>query len=293
MNVISASRRTDLPAWYGDWFMNRIRAGFAVYRNPFGGQEHRVSLGQAEVIAFVFWTRNPLPFLPHLERLLSLGYRACFQFTVTGYGSPLEAGVPPWPRAVKSFESVARLLGPRHVRWRYDPILVGGGFTPDFHRKNFSHLASRLEGLTEACHISFVQFYRKTRRNLDELEERSGIRIADPEETVKTELAVELRSIAASRGIRLLSCCTPVLDRAGVEQGACVDAGWIRALRPDLPDLRLKIRPSRKGCLCAESRDIGAYDTCLGGCVYCYANQHPLAARRRFAEQDPDSERLG
>ncbi|MBU0753680.1 MAG: DUF1848 domain-containing protein [Planctomycetes bacterium] len=292
MNIISASRRTDLPARYGAWFMNRIDAGFADYRNPFGGQIHRVDLRPEEVAAFVFWTKNALDFTSTLRWLLARSYKAYFQYTLTGFGKPLEPGVPPAPRVVKNFKEISDLLGPSFVRWRYDPIVMAPGFENDFHLKNFESLARRLKGFTRVCHISFVQFYRKTDRRIKNLIEEQGLLVRDPEPEEKIELATRLSGIAESYGIRLVSCCMPILTEAGIPAGSCVDVDLIRKLRPDLSEPSFKPRPSREGCRCVESRDIGAYDTCLGGCVYCYATQNPAIAQRRADEHDPEGERM-
>lgn len=291
MNIISASRRTDLPAWYGEWLIRRVEAGSASYRNPFGGQIHTVSLIPEEVTAFVFWTRNASPFMAALRKLLDLGYKACFQYTLTGYGKLLEPGVPSYRRVIRNMEALSDLLGPAFVRWRYDPILMGPGYDRDFHLKNFALLAKRLEGRVEVCHTSFLQFYRKVDRNLEHLEQRTGLTLVDPPDEEKVSLAGELSSMAASHGIQLKSCCYPLLGEAGLEEGSCVDPDLIRKLRPDL-DLKLKARPTRKGCGCVESRDIGAYDTCLGGCIYCYATQNLETAKRKAEGHDPDGAAL-
>ncbi|MFH1999626.1 MAG: DUF1848 domain-containing protein [Planctomycetota bacterium] len=292
MNIISASRRTDIPARYGPWLMNRIRAGSASYRNPFGGTIHQVSLRPEEVIAWVFWTKNAKPFVPCLQELLACRYKACFQYTINGYGPVLEPGVPPAGRVIENFKKISALLGPSFTRWRYDPVVMGHGYDRDFHVKNFSRLAGRLEGHTRVCHTSFVQYYQKTVRHFDRLTQEQGLTVFDPEEHEKTGLAAELRDIASSHGIQLVSCCYPLLQEAGIEAGRCIDPELIRMLRPDLQNLSLKARPTREGCGCAESRDIGAYDTCLHGCVYCYATQKIETARRRAESHDPDSETL-
>jgi hypothetical protein len=287
MNIISASRRTDLPARYGDWLIRRVEAGTASYRNPFGGQIHSVDLSLEEVIAFVFWTRDASPFMNPLRRLLEMGYKAYFQYTLTGYGTVLEPGIPPPLRTVGNMKGLSDLLGPALVRWRYDPILLGGHYDRAFHLNNFSRWAQRLEGDVEICHTSFLQFYRKVDRHIERLEQRTGMRLIDPLDEEKVSLAKELSSIAASHGIRLVSCCYPLLGEAGLQEGRCVDPDLIGKLRPDL-DLRLKVRPTRKGCGCVESRDIGAYDTCTGGCVYCYATASPETAKRKAEGHDPD-----
>lgn len=293
MHVISASRRTDIPAHYSGWFRNRLEAGFAAYRNPFGGQIHRVSLQPEDVIAFLFWTRDATPFLPVLEELVKRGCKAAFQYTITGYGSPLEPGVSPTDRAARAFERLSDKLGPRFVRWRYDPIVLSRRWDRDYHLRRFESLLEQLEGKTDTCHTSFVQFYRKAERRFSRLAREDGEIIDERPDGEKIALARELDSLAASRGVRLVSCCYPLLDDAGIPRGRCVDPAMIRELRPDLADSALKLRPTRKGCGCAESRDIGAYDTCPASCLYCYATGNPEKARRRWEEHDPEAERLG
>jgi len=292
MNVISASRRTDIPAWYGSWLQKRLEAGSASYRNPFGGRVHTVSLKPADVIAFVFWTRNALPFLPVLENLLERGYRAAFQYTVTGYGPPLEGNAPAEAEALEGLERISDIVGPDAVRWRYDPIAVSGALNRGFHLNNFDRLLRRIEGKTTVCHTSFVQFYRKTRRRLALLASTAGQTFRDPDDEEKISLARELKEMAAARGVELVSCCYPLLERAGVSAGSCVDPGLIGRLRPDLAGLKLKPGPSRDGCRCAASRDIGAYNTCLHACAYCYATDGVESARAAHARHDPEGETL-
>ena len=292
MNIISLSRRTDIPAWYGAWFANRLEAGFATYRNPFGGTIHRVSLEPKEVIAFAFWTRNALPFLPVLKRCVAGGYRSFFLYTITGYGSPIENGVPPTEMAIDGFKAVSKMLGPECVRWRYDPILFSKKMDSSFHLENFEKILKGVAGSTRICHTSFVQFYKKTDRRLTALAEKEGDSFFDPPAEEKIALARELRAMAASHGVRLVSCCTELLGRAGVAAGACVDSALIARLRPDIEDGIPKPHPTRGGCLCAQSRDIGAYNTCLGECVYCYATAGAETARRAHAAHDPEGERL-
>jgi len=292
MNVISASRRTDIPAWYGDWFRRRLNAGQASYRNPFGGQIHTVSLRPEDVIAFVFWTRWTEPFLPVLETLLERGYQVYFQHTLTGYGPPLEPNVPPLGKAVESMIRLSRRLRPELVRWRYDPIVLSGERDHAFHLRHFEALCRRLEGTTKQCHTSFVQFYRKVRRNLDKLEREKGEAIFEARTEERLTLAAAMSRVAAQHGIRLVSCCDPLLHEAGIPEGRCVDAELIESVRPDLPGLRLPRKPLRPGCGCAASRDIGAYNSCLGGCRYCYATESPQAAAAHHARHDPQSEIL-
>ena len=293
MQIVSASRRTDIPAHYGGWFRSRLDAGFAAYRNPFSGEIHQVSLKPEDVIAFLFWTRKAGPSLPLLEELERRGYKASFQYTLTGYGPLLEPGVSPLESAVDGFKRLSDIVGPGFVRWRYDPIILTERWDRGYHLCRFEALLDQLEGRTDTCHTSFVQFYAKTAKRFSLLAQEKGVTVDDPPDEAKIALARELHGLAASRGVELVSCCYPLLDEAGIARGRCVDPAMIRALRPDLDDLPLKIRPTRKGCGCAESRDIGAYDTCPASCLYCYAVGNPEKARLRHERHDPGAERLG
>jgi len=290
MNIISASRRTDIPAWYGEWFLNRLRAGYAVYRNPFGGQYHRVSVRPDDVIAFVFWTRNALPFLPILDRHVRPLYRSIFLYTINGYGPPLEPHAHDQAESIAGFERISELLGPDSVHWRYDPIVLSERMTRDDHLRAFEETARKLEGKTSVCHTSFVQFYKKTSRRLNRLAEETGDDYGDRADGEKIALAEELKDQAAARGIELVSCCAPLLDRAGLRRGRCIDPALIARLRPDLADLNLKPRPTREGCGCAASRDIGAYNTCRSGCVYCYATDSAAGSAADSAAEESAGE---
>ncbi len=292
MNIISASRRTDIPAWYGEWFSNRLREGYAVYRNPFGGQNHRVSILPEDVIAFVFWTRNASPFVPVLDKQVRRRYRSVVLYTVNGYGPPFEPPAHDRADVLAGFERVSDLLGPDAVRWRYDPILLSDRMNRDAHLRAFENLARRLEGKTHLCHTSFVQFYRKTSRTLSRLAKETNDVCRDPTDDEKIALARDLKDLAASRGIELVSCSAVLLDEAGIERGRCVDPDLIARLRPDLPGMKLKTRPTREGCRCAASRDIGAYNTCQAGCVYCYATDDSRRARRALENHDPEAKSL-
>ncbi len=292
LSIVSASRRTDIPAWYGDWFLNRLEAGTVKCRNPFGGQVYTVSLEPEDVVAFVFWTRNAAPFLPVLDRVIDLGYRAVFQYTIVGYGPPLEGNAHSPGDAVDAFTELSQKLGPPSVRWRYDPIVLSDKMDRRYHLRNFEGLLKKIEGKTTTCHTSFVRFYRKTRRRLSLLEKKTGEIFDDPADEKKILLARELGEMAASRGVRLVSCCCPVLDKAGLPRGRCVDPDLIASLRPDIENLSLKKAPTREGCGCAASRDIGAYDTCIAGCAYCYATASQKAATKRRGEHDPEADSL-
>ncbi|MBI2864239.1 MAG: DUF1848 domain-containing protein [Chloroflexi bacterium] len=285
MRIISASRRTDIPAFYSKWLLGRLRAGFCHWRSPYGGQIHRVSLLPADCLAIVFWTRNPRPLLPTLKSLHEAGYRFYFQFTINGYPRAIETHNPPAEDAIHTFQRLTEVISPELVIWRYDPILLGLATSEAYHLERFDQLSRQLEGYARRCVFSFVDFYGKTERNLKGVEQELGA-FQRPSANEQRSLAHQLRDIGLSRGITLYSCCEQALVGEGIEQAHCVDADMIAKLRPDL-QLRLKSAPTRRDCGCFESTDIGAYDTCAFGCAYCYATSSRTLALDRLRSHDP------
>ena len=284
--ILSASRRTDLPAFHARWFVERVRAGYCHWVHPYTGQVRRVSLRPADVRAIVFWTRHPGPLLPWLSEIQALERPLLFHFTITGQGPPVEAHNPPVETALRRFEELAGRLGPDAVLWRYDPILFEDERAAAMHRRRFAELAARLEGMTRRCTISFVDFYGKTERNLGTLERARGAPFLRPGGAEKRALARELSAIAAGRGMDTLSCCDDELVGEGVGKSRCIDPDAIgRVAGRPLPTV--EPRPTRKDCGCVRSVDIGTYDTCGFGCAYCYAVSSERTARRRIAECDP------
>lgn len=308
MHVISASRRTDIPAFYTPWLLNRIRAGYCITTNPFSGRRDRVSLDPADVVAFVFWTRNPAPLMPHLDELDARGFRYTFSVTITGYQRDLDASGPIPEAAVRAFRELSDRVGPRFVRWRYDPIVLTQEMNADYHRRAFERLSRALSGSTRECILSFLQLYRKNRPRMEQAAEAGRFaygyipvgrvpptrfgRVLEIEEM--RALAADLGAIAASQGIRVLSCCNNLLVQplANVHPARCVDPDLIAALRPSL-QLDLQPGPTRPDCGCAASRDIGAYNTCAHACAYCYATRDPATARAYLERHDPTAEFLG
>lgn len=278
MHLISASRRTDLPAFYADWFVERTRAGSVSYVNPFNARVHTVSLAPDEVAAIVFWTRNFAPMMRHLTELESRGYRYLVQFTITGLPRIYETHVPPVKAAVAQLRRLADRCGPGRVLWRYDPILLSPDTGPDFHLRHFESLARALEGATRQCTISFVEVYGKVRKNF----ERRCLPTPGAPLEERRKLASGLGVIAAGRGIRVAACCNDELMGPEVGKARCVDLEQIRGLWPEL-DFSAPRAPTREECGCFRSYDVGAYDTCLHGCIYCYATRDRGIARDRHA----------
>ncbi|KIL97612.1 DNA repair photolyase [Paramagnetospirillum magnetotacticum MS-1] len=292
--IISASYRTDIPAFYGRWFLNRFRAGWAKAVNPYGRQISTIAL-RSGVDGFVFWTRNPGPFRDALDEIRRAQLPFVVQCTLTGYPRALESSVIEVERSLALMAELAGRHGPRVVVWRYDPI-VATSLTPlDWHEANFARLAERLEGVTDEVSVSFATLYRKTGRNLEVAARAHHFGWGDPSPDDKRALLRRLGERAAGHGIRLTLCSQPDLVGPGTLPSSCIDArrledvaaGWGLDRR-----ISAKVKGNRPGCQCFESRDIGEYDTCPHGCVYCYAVGTRSLAKRRYAEHDPDSEFL-
>ncbi|MBY0430251.1 MAG: DUF1848 domain-containing protein [Rhodospirillales bacterium] len=281
--IVSASYRTDIPAFYAEWFQARFRAGFAHVANPYGGPAYTVKLRQG-VDGFVFWTRNARPFREALTEVAAAGIPFMIQYTVTGYPRPLEAAVVEAERSVAVIRDLAAAYGPRAMVWRYDPILFTSLTPGTWHEATFARLAAALEGAVDEAVISFAGLYRKTARNLAAAAASHGFVWEDPPWEVKHRLRRRLESIASRHGMVLTVCSQP---EAGGQPARCVDAQRLAEIagRPFIA----RRKGNRPGCLCAESRDIGAYDTCPHGCVYCYAVTNREGAKVGYGRHDAGS----
>jgi hypothetical protein len=287
MHLISASRRTDIPAFYSSWFLERIRAGRVSWASPYGGRISEISLSPEDVAAIVFWTRNFSPMLPHLPELEERGHRYLVHFTLTDLPRRYESHVPGRKAAVAQLRRISHRIGPDRLLWRYDPILIGPDTGPEFHLRAFERLAAELEGATRQCSISFVQIYGKVRRNFA----RIGLPLPVAEPALRRSLASRLGEIGASRGIGVKACCSDDLLGPFVGKARCIDREAILALWPGL-DLRAGSAPTREQCGCFRSFDVGAYDSCPHGCLYCYANRDRETAAEKRREHDPRGETL-
>jgi nucleotide-binding universal stress UspA family protein len=288
--IVSASYRTDIPAFYGRWFRNRLAAGFCEVVNPYSGAVHTVALGAREVDGFVFWTRNARPFRGVLDAVAGRGTPFVVQYTVTGYPRALEPSVAQPEQGVAEIREIARTHGARTVVWRYDPVVLSSLTPAAWHRRTFADLARALSGAVDEVVLSFMHVYAKTRRNTARAAARHGFEWRDPGAAEKRDLLAELAAIAADCGIAATLCAQPDLLGQGLEPARCIDAQRLADLagRP----LAARGAGNRPGCACSESRDIGAYDSCPHGCVYCYAVRAPAAAKARHRAHDPDAPML-
>jgi hypothetical protein len=292
--IVSASYRTDIPAFYGEWFANRFAAGFAKVVNPYGRQISTVPLRQG-VDGFVFWTRNARPFADALAMVRRAELPFIITYTVTGYPRALESSVIDPQRALTDIRSLAEKYGPRALVWRYDPIVFSDLTPPDFHRANFARLAEGLAGAVDEAVISFAAIYKKTVRNMDTAARAHGFAWGDAADGEKLALAGDLAAIAAGHGMRLSLCSQVDYTAPGTKAAACVDARRLEEVAAHWGLQRAiaaKVKGNRPGCLCFESRDIGEYDTCPHGCAYCYAVGSRTLAKRRHHDHDPAGEFL-
>ena len=281
--IVSASRRTDIPALYSEWLMNRLRAGYAMTKNPMNpAQVRRVELTREAVDGFVFWTKDPAPMLPRLHALDAMGFAYYFQFTLTPYHGDIEANLRPKAEIVETFRALSAKIGRERVVWRYDPNLVNERYTVDYHCRAFTRLCGLIGGCTDTVVISFVDMYKKLRSPL----------IRPMTEGEMAELAGFIGETARAHGLHAAACCEAAdLTPYGIGRSACIDAARLARIA----GREIKAAPDknqRTGCGCAAAVDLGAYNTCTNGCVYCYANAGKAAAAKNFAAHDPAGEFL-
>lgn len=266
--ILSVSRRTDIPAFYGDWFINRLKEGFVYVRNPMNiHQVSKIPLSPEKVECIVFWTKNPSEkFIKDLKILDKLGYRYYFQFSITSYDQKIEVNIPKKTILMERFKQLSNQIGKEKVIWRYDPIFFNEHYDFDYHKKWFEYIAAKLENHTEKCIISFLDYYSKIRSRLI----FNGI--PEVQEQQMHEFAFYLSAIGNKYDIKVESCCEEIdLSSVGIEHGHCINADLINRICPMQYDFK-KDKSQRQACGCIESIDIGSYNTCRNGCIYCYAN---------------------
>lgn len=290
--ILSVSRRTDIPAFYMPWFMERVRAGFCRVPHPFRpSQVREVSLRAEHVHAIVFWTRHAAPLQPHVDELTGLGYRFYVLYTLLDYPPAFEPSALPLKRRLAAFRELAARLGPERVVWRYDPIIFSAATDARFHRETFSHLAETLRGSTRRCIVSLLTPYPKVMERLSPLT-GSAFRVRSPTFRDLEELIPTLVKIARECGMGVTSCASQIdLRPYGVEPGACIDPQLLAQVC-NLTESWPRDPGQRPACRCVASVDIGIYDTCPMGCRYCYATRHPDRAIARFRRHDPRAEAL-
>ena len=290
--IISISRRTDIPAWYSKWLKRRFADGYVEYSNPFTGRKYGLGLKPEDVAGIVFWSRDFRPSYRLIDELKTKGYPMIFHFTLTPYEKPFEEYGLPFEISLEQIKHLSNTFSPEHVVWRYDPIILSSVTDSRWHVERFSSIASALKPYTRRCHFSFIQIYRKVDINFCRILPRYKIKLFEPSIDERVALAQELEKIALESNIRMLACCQPELVEKGIAKASCVDTKLLQSLYPERI-IKAKLNPLRKGCGCHDSRDIGAYDTCPNGCLYCYATESVYNAQKFHSRFKPSKQILG
>ena len=285
--IISASRATDIPAFYADWFFRRLEKGYVRWRNPFSGQDSYVSFGNTRFI--VFWSKNPASLLPYLPMLKKRGIGCYIHFTLNDYEAEgLETNVPPLSQRIETFRRAVEVLGRGAVVWRFDPLILTDKINIDTLLEKIAYIANALTGYTEKLVFSFadIESYKKVSRNL----RQNGINYREWDEDSMCEFALRLSTLNRDNwNFRLATCAERIdLSGYGIEHNRCIDPELISRRAPD--DLALQNflynaktdSGQRKACGCILSKDIGSYNTCPHGCLYCYANTSSASALSNY-----------
>ena len=293
--IISASRRTDIPALFGDWFMHRIRAGYFLENGPMGVKQQKIiSLMPEDVDCFVFMTKYPAPFLKNLELLDKRGYRYYFQYTLNDYPLCFEPHLPPLSERTEVFKRLSEKIGPSRVVWRYDPIIISNHSSVEYHIQRFARLAFMLENYTRRVTISFLNIHGNSKlRNFVQLNKLTGEDITAAANREKLAMLVRnLSTIARATGLEIQTCTESVnLERYGVRHGKCVDEELINKLYG--LSLKYKKDPAQPlECLCAGAADMGSYNTCKYQCSYCYAIRDERAVMQSMQRHNVKSPSL-
>lgn len=278
--IINTGQRTDIPAFYAEWFANRLREGFVCVRNPFYPEQvSRYRLDPSVVDVIGFCTKNPAPMFRYMDLLE--GYGQFWFVTITPYGRDIEPNVPDKHRLLDDFRRLSDMVGTNAIGWRYDPIFLSECYTVDYHLRAFGQMAAALDGYTDTVVISFVDLYPKVRKNFPEALEVTREQ--------RLELGKAIIGIASSHGMTVKPCAEgDELAPYGADCGGCMRVSdYERAIGRRL--VVPKRKPARDACACYLSCDIGAYDSCRHLCRYCYANAEPEKVLARSRLHDPAS----
>lgn len=278
--IINTGCRTDIPAYYSEWFFNRIKAGYVYVRNTyFKNQVTKYQLIPDVVDCLAFCTKDPAPMLPRIHELDPFGQ---FWFvTITPYGKEIEPYVPTKEKAIEDFKRLSAIIGAEKIEWRYDPIFITDKYTLTYHTDSFEKIAAELAGYTDSCVISFIDLYQNTKRNFFGISE-----LTKEEQCI---IAQEFVRIGKKYGIRIITCLEgQELSKYGVDCSGCMTKSVVeRAIGKDLNFSPKKSK--RIGCNCLLGNDIGAYNTCGHGCIYCYANYDQKTVSTNMKRHNPNS----
>lgn len=277
--IISVSRRTDIPAYYADWFYNRLKVGYVYYPNPFSKKPIYTNLRPEAVTAFVFWTRNPYPLLKYLNYIDDNYNKAHYMhITINGQPKELEIRNPKLDFVINTVEYLAKRYGKHYVQWRFDPIILSSITTELYIYDKFYELAKILSPMVNKCITSFVDFYEKTKQNFYQAYREKQIQFYEPSIEKQISILKNLKKIADEFNLTLEICTESTLtDKIDIKSTSCIDLNLIKYIVKD-DFLCYDKKPTREGCLCYDAKDIGYFNSCPHGCIYCYANKNPEEA---------------
>ena len=326
--IISASRSTDIPAFYSNWFMNRLRIGYCSWYNPFNQQKSYISFKNCRVV--VFWTKNPLPIIQHLPELDKRNIHYYFHYTLNDYENEgFEPNVPPLKQRVETFKYLSNIIGPEKIIWRFDPIIITSSIGPMEILNRIRNIGNQLKGYTEKLVFSFidVKAYRKVQLNLIQ---ETGLFTKDNVETAEGNLRQRIEIVDGllklqnewkedGWNLKIATCAEDIdLDQYGIEHNRCIDGELMKRLYandeellyylhtlkwperdifgqiPPIPEktVNIKDKGQRKICGCMVSKDIGMYNTCRHLCVYCYANANKSMVLKNAEKHNDLSESI-
>ncbi len=291
--IFSIDMRTDIPAFYGEWFMNRLKAGYVMVRNPFYPEKvSRYQVTPETVDGFVFCSKNYSPFLKHLETIKNK-YPILCHYTITPYGKDTEPNVPDINTSIETLKNVSKIVGKERTVWRYDPVLLTQKYTVLKHKESFGSMTEQLAPYVSKCIFSLLVPYKKTRRNMPE--------VILPTEEETNELISILGKTAQTYNLPLQICASPTWKEYQKIAPNLLPPGCITTEEFCKANNLILIRKDphsglngiRQGCMCMhKQKAMGAYNTCPHGCKYCYANEDHKLAYERFKTHNPNSDIL-
>ncbi len=279
--IVNVGGRTDIANYYSEWLRNRIKEGFAYSRNPlFPNNVSKVSLKPEDVDCLMFCSKNYQPILPYMKEI-SETYRVICHYTITAYGTDVEPNVPDIETSIQILMELSKIVGKEKVLWRYDPILLTQKYTVQKHLETFEKMAKQIAPYVQRCIFSFVEMYKKLEYNMPE--------IIPLTEADKSAILKGIGKIAKKYNLYTQTCGTDENnEKYGIHVSGCTTPEILEQAH-GIKYKNIKPQPMRKGCHCIPSRDIGAYDTCLNGCKYCYANKRPELAKENIKLHDKNS----
>ncbi|MGQ9818521.1 MAG: DUF1848 family protein [Candidatus Kapaibacteriales bacterium] len=290
--IISVSRRTDIPAFYSDWFIRRLKEGYVQVENPYNHTKEIISLLPNDVFGFVFWSRYPKPLIKYLDWIgQKYSFNHYLHLTLNNYPRILEPNNPQIELVLRCVDELNQRYGSKYIIWRYDPLIISNVTPETWVLENFEYLCSRFEKKVEICITSFVDIYSKVKKNFEKLRISTAFKFVELSLNSKAEIIKKMEGISGKFGISLKLCCESQLgELVSLPLAGCVNPDFFPC--PNLNStMKFKFAPSRKDCVCIESKDIGFYNSCLFGCQYCYAvnNREGSLKKYKYLKFNPEN----